>query len=68
MSKDKEFKILENLPEGVKSYDDVPDCSQELCQKLRAQIDRLCHQRGWPPDQPVLIYQPDGQLCKCYCK
>lgn len=68
MIKDKEIKILEKLPKGVKSYDDVPDCPQEVCQKVRAQIDRFCHDKSWPVGTPVLIYQPDGQICKCYCK
>jgi len=68
MTKENEFKISDTLPEGVESMDDVPDCSTEQCLKVQEQINRLCHQNGWPPDQPVYIYQPDGQVCKCYCK
>lgn len=68
MTQEKEYKSLDTLPEGVVSIDDVPDCPQDLCRKYQAQIAQICHQKQWPPDQPVLIYQSDGQLCKCYCK
>jgi hypothetical protein len=68
MTQEKEFKILDTLPEGIESIDDVPDCPPDLCRRAQPQIDRICHQTGWPPDQPILIYQSDGQLCKCYCK
>ena len=68
MVQDKEYKLLDTLPQGVESFDDVPDCPKELCQEMQAQIGQICHQKGRPPGYPILICLPGGKVCKCYCK
>jgi hypothetical protein len=54
MTQEKEFKILDTLPEGYDSPDDVPDCAKDRCEALQKHIDQACKNRGC--------------LCKCYCK
>lgn len=68
MTKEKEFKISDTLPEGVESMDDVPDCSTEICQEAQADINRICQRKGWPAGTPIIIYFSDGKVCKCFCK
>ena len=45
----------------------IPNCPVDLCRSIQPQIDRMCQTKGWPPDQPVLVMQPDGSICYCYC-
>ncbi len=45
----------------------VPPCSSDVCAQYRDQIAALCKANDWPPDQPVLIVQPDGNACTCTC-
>jgi len=45
----------------------VPPCPSEICDRYRAEINRLCRETGWPPGQPVLVAQPDGSTCACTC-
>jgi hypothetical protein len=68
MTQKKEIRITDTLPEGIDSIDEIPNCSEELCKELQDAIGRICCQKQWPPGQPVIIYQPDGKLCKCFCK
>jgi hypothetical protein len=68
MAQEKEFKLLDALPEGYDSPDDVPDCASERCKRIQELIDKACEARGWPPGTPYIIENPDGNICKCYCK
>lgn len=45
----------------------VTPCAGDTCARFHAEIGRLCHDMGWPPDQPVLVAQPDGSTCACTC-
>ena len=47
---------------------DIPNCPVSLCEKYQRQINEFCHQPGWPPGAPILIYQGDDSFCYCYCR
>jgi hypothetical protein len=47
--------------------DPVPPCAPQLCQSMQPRINKLCHANGWPPDHPIIIMQPDGKVCLCFC-
>lgn len=46
-----------------------PPCPAEFCgsAEVRAYVDQLCLQQGWPAGHPVLVGGPDGALCWCAC-
>jgi hypothetical protein len=54
---------------GARAAGDIPPCPPEVCAdpQVQAYIAELCKQPGWPPGKPVLVMQPDGKLCACYC-
>lgn len=45
----------------------VAPCSQEVQAMVKEHIEKFCKDMNYPPGTAVLIAQPDGGVCNCYC-
>jgi hypothetical protein len=45
----------------------IPNCTQQQCDAVRAQINNYCKQNGWPVGHKVLVINEDGEACYCHC-
>ncbi len=46
----------------------IVPCSPEMCAQYHDQINRICHDQGWPPGYQVIFANPEtGQVCYCTC-
>jgi hypothetical protein len=42
-------------------------CPGSLCADSQPDINRLCHDHRFPPDEPIAFYAPDSGKCYCCC-
>ncbi len=45
-----------------------PNCQLSECERYRAQIQEICKNESWPPGQPILVCNANGECCYCYCR